>query len=124
MYSPDRIGVISEDEFEILDDIDHQDYVYSTKSPEQKYDQMAQRTKVFDKKSLTKSLIDAENAPNTAREKSVIDTVPGWTKANRVQRRSRCKSDWLMINPSKSTDNRLLGKVESQRPSFAGDDFE
>jgi hypothetical protein len=59
MYSPDRIGVLSEDEFEILDDIDHQEYVYSTRSPEQKYDQMAQRTKVFDKKSLTKSLIDA-----------------------------------------------------------------
>ena len=59
MYSPDRIGVLSEDEFEILDDIDHQDYVYSTRSPEQKYDQMAQRTKVFDKKSLTKSLINA-----------------------------------------------------------------
>ena len=59
MYSPNRLGVLSEEEFEILDDIDHQDYVYSTRSPEQKYDQMAQRTKVFDKKSLTKSLIDA-----------------------------------------------------------------
>jgi|TARA_B110000285_G_C15106335_1_gene608231 hypothetical protein len=82
---------MSEDEFEIIDDIEEQEYVYGTRSPEYKYDQMAQRTKVFSKQSLTKSLImGAQNteggyrdAPGTARS----DAVPGWVKANRVQRR-------------------------------------
>jgi len=54
------LGVLSEDDLDVLEDIEEQDYVYSTRSPENRErDHMGLRTKVFTKKSLTKTLIQA-----------------------------------------------------------------